>query len=200
MPKKNETGLSDDQVKEIVKRKTSGGAKWLKDLNEDGGPLAKPGDNSLFIRHAMVSLDLPPIDISDPEQVKQRINDYFHFCMENDKRPQIIGMCNWIGITRDTLYKWSTGAARGEEHQKLAKRAYAVMEEMWMDYMQYGKISPPAAIFLAKNWYGYKDIADVVITPNNPLQELDDREAAEQILENKPLRKRIGDAVPADEE
>ena len=38
--------------------------------------------------------------------------------------------------------------------------------------MQNGKISPPTAIFLAKNFFNYKDVADVVVTPNNPMQSI----------------------------
>lgn len=60
------------------------------------------------------------------------------------------------------------------------------MEEMWTDYMTNGKISPPTAIFLAKNWYGYKDIADVVVTPNNPLQDVDAETARKRLIEAIP--------------
>ena len=56
------------------------------------------------------------------------------------------------------------------------------MEEMWTDYMQYGKISPPTAIFLAKNWYGYKDVADVVVKPNNPYDAASKEELAKKYL------------------
>lgn len=65
-----------------------------------------------------------------------------------------------------------------------------MIEEQWADYMQNGKINPASGIFLAKNWYGYKDVADVVVTPNNPMQDLDSETA----------RKRILDALPAEDE
>lgn len=185
---KNEMNLSDEQATEIVKKKR--GAKWTQELTEEGGELTKPGDNSRFVRFAMESWNLPPIDISDPKQVEERIGLYFKHCADNDRRPQIIGLCNWLGINRDTLNMWVRGETRSSTHTDIIKKAYAVMEEMWTDYMQYGKISPPTAIFLAKNWYGYKDIADVVITPNNPLQDLDAETA----------RKRITDAIPADDD
>lgn len=76
-----------------------------------------------------------------------------------------------------------------------------LMEEIWYDMMQNGKINPASGIFLAKNIFGYKDVADVVVTPNNPLQGLDDRQAAERILQNKPERIRIeGETEPSDDE
>ena len=179
---------TENKVVDIVqKKKRNRGSDWMKELSADGGNV-RPGENARFVRFAMASWNLPPIDISDPKQVENRIGEYFTHCAENDRRPQIVGLCNWLGISRDTLNSWVNGETRNTTHTDIIKKAYRVMEEMWSDYMQYGKISPPTAIFLAKNWYGYKDVADVVVTPNNPLQGMDADTA----------RKRLVEAVPDD--
>ena len=173
-----------EQVTEVVKKKR--GAKWMQELTDEGDELVKPGDNSRFIRYAMASWNLPPIDISDPEQVRERINMYFNHCAENDRRPQVVGMCNWLGISRQTLNEWKNGEVRSATHGDIIKKAYGMLEEMWVDYMQNGKISPPTAIFLAKNFFNYKDVADVVVTPNNPLQDLDADQARKRLVESIP--------------
>jgi hypothetical protein len=64
------------------------------------------------------------------------------------------------------------------------------MEEIWYDLMQNGKINPGSGIFLGKNMFGYKDVADVVVTPNNPMQGLDAESA----------RKRLVDSIPDDDD
>lgn len=183
MTDKNGTNLSDEQVTEVVKKKKNRGSDWMKELSADSG---EPGDNSRFIRHALVSWNLPPIDISDPKQVENRIGEYFQYCTDNDRKPQIVGMCNWLGITRDTLNKWQNGVTRPGEHSDIVKRAVSMIEEMWADYMQAGKLNPATGIFLAKNWYGYKDVADVVVTPNNPMQDLDAETARKRLIEALP--------------
>lgn len=190
MTDKNGTELSDEQITDVVKKKRNRGSDWMKELSDTGGELSKPGDNSRFIRHAMASWNLPPIDISDPNQVEERIGHYFQYCADNDRKPQIVGLCNWLGITRDTLNTWKNGEYRAGTHSDIVKRAVSVIEEMWADYMQAGKLNPATGIFLAKNWYGYKDVADVVVTPNNPLQDLDADSA----------RKRLVDAIPDDDD
>ena len=38
------------------------------------------GDNSRFLRHALATYNLPPIDISDPQQGKGRLDWYFNHC------------------------------------------------------------------------------------------------------------------------
>ena len=183
MDDKTGTDLSEEQVTEVVKKKR--GAKWTQELTAEGVGM-EPGENARYIRNALASWDLPPIDISDPEQVKERLGMYFRHCAENDRRPQIIGMCNWLGISRDTLNNWKNGDMRAGTHSDIIKKAYDLMEEMWTDYMTNGKISPPTGIFLAKNWYGYKDVADVVVTPNNPMQGLDAESARKRLVESVP--------------
>ena len=179
----NKTALADEQAVEIAKKKKNRGSDWMKDLSADSG---EPGDNARFVRFALAAWDLPPIDISDPEQVKDRIGLYFKHCVENDRKPQIVGMCNWLGISRQALNEWKNGITRSTTHGDIVKRACAFIEEIWADLMLNGKINPASGIFLSKNWFDYKDVADVVVTPNNPLQNLDEEAARKRIIEALP--------------
>jgi len=181
MVRKNETDVTDEQITDIVKKKR--GSNWMKELSADSG---EPGDNARFVRHALVAWNLPPIDISDAKQVENRIGEYLTYCAENDRKPQIVGMCNWLGIQRSTLNTWLNGDYRGGTHSDIIKKAVSFIEEMWADYMQSGKMNPATGIFLAKNWYGYKDVADVVVTPNNPMQDLDAEQARKHLIEAIP--------------
>lgn len=174
------TELSVEQAKEVVKKR---GSKWMRQLSEDGVDMA-PGENSRYIRHAMASFGLPPIDISDPEQVADRIGAYFQYCAENDRRPQVVGMCNWLGISRQAMNEWVRGETRSKTHGDIIKKAYGVLEEMWIDYMDNGKINPATGIFLSKNWFDYKDVADVVVTPNDPLRDMDTETARRRLIDS----------------
>ena len=157
--------ISDDVVTDVVKRRK----RNRPDLDKFGEEHTKPGDNSRYLRYAMASLDLPPIDISDPEQVKNRITQYFNYCIDNDRKPNMVGMANWLGVDRNTLNSWKRGEYRGSTHSVVIKRAIGMLEELWVDYMQNGKANPASLIFLGKNMFGYKDTQDVIVTPNNPL-------------------------------
>ena len=185
MSSKNETSLSTEQATEIIKKKRNRGSDWMKELTAEGVGM-EPGENSRFVRHALASWGLPPIDISDPKQVEERIGAYFEYCINNDRRPQIVGMCNWLGITRETLNQWENGGTRAATHTDIVKRARCLIEEMWADMMMTGKINPASGIFLSKNWFNYKDVADVVVTPNNPMQGMDADTARQRLAEGIP--------------
>lgn len=141
------------------------------DLANFGAENVQAGDNSRFLRLAMVSLNLPPIDISDPVQVEQRINDYFRHCIDNDRKPSVVGMCNWLGISREALNNWRSGEYRGTTHRDVINKAYGLLEELWTDYMVNGKVNPASGIFLGKNLFGYRDVQDVVIQPKQGITD-----------------------------
>lgn len=125
------------------------------------------GDNSKFIAHTLAVRSMPKIDATDPEQVRQRAYDYLKLCAQNDMKPTVNGYANSIGVSRQTLLNWKTGEHREGTHQAVALEFYSMLEELWEDYMQNGKINPVSGIFLAKNlFYGYADKQEFVLTPN----------------------------------
>jgi hypothetical protein len=178
---------TDDVVTDIVKTKQK---RNRPDLAKFGEENTEPGDNSRYLRMARVSLSLPPIDISDASQVENRINQYFDFCEQNDRKPNMIGMANWLGVDRATVNSWKTGEYRSESHLPVIKKAVDILEELWVDYMMNGKVNPGSGIFIGKNLFQYKDVQDVVVTPNNPLEQMDSNTA----------RKRLIDAIPAEQD
>lgn len=122
------------------------------------------GDNAKYLKHALAAWDLPKVDTKDEKAVAERIKNYFEYCAENDIRPQMVALANWLGVSREALAQWRRGEVG--RHQEAISKAVMIMESLWADYMQNGKINPVSGIFLAKVWYGYKDQTEYVITPN----------------------------------
>lgn len=184
---KQQPGITQNQIDDAVTDLVAGKQKRSRqNLAKFGEENTEPGDNARYLRMARVSMSLPPIDISDPKQVEQRMNEYFDFCESNDRKPSMIGLANWIGIDKTTLSSWKRGEYRNETHSPLIIKAVEMLEELWMDYMQNGKINPASGIFIAKNLFQYKDTADVVLTPNNPMDNLDADAARKRLMESMP--------------
>ena len=125
----------------------------------------EPGDNARYLAHAMATMNLPRIDTTDPVQVEERIQWYLNHCVGNDMKPTVKGFCNALGISRNTLWTWRTGQFRAGTHEEIIVRAYDLLEEMWENYMQNGKINPMAGVFLGVNNFGYRDVKQVNLTP-----------------------------------
>lgn len=163
-PKEVKADTVEQAGQEIVRQK-----RKRSDLENFGEERVKPGDNARFLRNALIGYSLPPIDISDPAQVEQRIKDYFLHCVEKDRKPSVVGMANWLGIDRTTLNSWDRGEYRGATHSHIVKKAMTILEELYVDYMMNGKVNPGSGCFIGKNHFGYKDVTENVLTMNNPM-------------------------------
>jgi hypothetical protein len=160
----------DDIVKEVVKKKPRGGNNILTDaaLNVEAG------DNTKYVLLGAKLFNLPPIDLHDPEQVNERLNEFFQIHAEADMKPTVSGMGMALGLDRRRLWEIKTGAKMGGTTEYnlptstlvSIKRAYEYMEILWENYMQNGKINPVSGIFLGKNNFGYQDKTEYVVTPN----------------------------------
>lgn len=141
------------------------------DLRNFGQEYVEPGDNSKYLGHAMVVARMPLVDLNDINAVRERIDWYFNHCFANDMKPTVSGLCNSLKISRQTLMMWRQGRFRDESYQAVVLEAYGMMEELWENYMQNGKINPVSGIFLGKNNFGYADKQEMVVTPNTGVPE-----------------------------
>lgn len=132
------------------------------------------GDNTKYLAVSMQLMNLPDIDLKDPEQVIDRLNLYFQIHAENDMKPTVAGMGMALGLDRRRLWEIKTGNHYSNKWMDelptatvdSIKKAYKLMENLWENYMQNGKINPVSGIFLGKNNFGYQDKQEMVLTPN----------------------------------
>ena len=162
--------IDDDVVKEVVKKKPRGGNNILTDAALN----VEQGDNTKYVMLGMRLFNLPPIDLKDPVQVNDRLNEFFRIHAEADMKPTVSGMGMALGLDRRRLWEIKVGAKKGGVSEYdlptatlvAIKRAYEYMEILWENYMQNGKINPVSGIFLGKNNFGYQDKTEYVVTPN----------------------------------
>lgn len=168
------TKKNDDIVTDVVqttqKKKPRGGNNIL----TDAALTVEQGDNAKYVMLGMRLFNLPPIDLNDPEQVKNRLNEFFQIHAEADMKPTVSGMGMALGLDRRRLWEIKTGNYGTQKAlselptltKDMIKRAYEYMEILWENYMQNGKINPVSGIFLGKNNFGYQDKTEYVVTPN----------------------------------
>ena len=162
----------DDVVKELVekpKKKPRG-----KNIGETLAPVTEPGDNAKYIGVSLQLFNMPKVDLYKPNEVQERLTEYFKIHTEADMKPTVVGMAMALGIDRRRLWEIRAGAKIGG-HTPIdlptltvdyIKKAYDFMENLWENYMQNGKINPVSGIFLGKNNFGYQDKTEYVLTPN----------------------------------
>ena len=193
--------LSEEEKRERARLRKEGKLPSAKrpDRALENPELNNPGDNAKFVKHALAIWNMPPVNKADINQVEERIGWYFNHCFSNDMKPTVTGFCFALGIQRSTLMTWKNGTFRADTHQAVILKAYGMLETLWEEYMQNGKINPVSGIFLGKNNFGYQDKTEYVVTPNQTAIETQDVATIEAKYAELPDATTITAELPAAE-
>lgn len=175
------------EKKPVVKKKKRGGNSPV--IGNNGLNLEE-GDNAKFLSVNIALMNMPSIDMTNESEVQQRLSEYFELYAKADMKPTVAGMAIALnGHSRQWLWAVTHDAPLGGQGNvctlppsvtDLIKKAYFLLENLWENYMQSGKVNPVAGIFLGKNNYGYQDKTEYVLTPN---QQNDNDYSADEIRE-----------------
>ena len=138
-----------------------------------------------FVRETVQSLsELNELGKPETDQeVQERIDQYFQFCAQSGVRPGIESLCLSLHISRTTLFNWIRGYGCSPERKQIAERAKSFIGAFLEQSVLRGKISPPAGIFVMKNWLGYKytisleEIATAKEDPHRPSRSIEEIKA-----------------------
>ena len=189
---------NDDDVVEQIVKKPRGGKN--SPVIGDNGLMVEKGDNAKYLALGMKLFSLPPIDLKDPEQVNNRLMEFFQMHVEADMKPTVSGMGMALGLDRRRLWEIKVGVSDRNKDLPTAtrdsiKKAYEYMEILWENYMQNGKINPVSGIFLGKNNFGYQDRTEYVVTPNvNNDSDYNADDIRKRYLTDSPTIEQLPDA------
>lgn len=180
MPQKDTTKKAASTLPATAEEAAVEVVKKQKRSSIENKPQVKPGEMRSFLGSALAISKWDKIDKDDPQQIIDRIDEYYQFCYDNDMKPDMANLSLALGVNRSTLWKWEHGIESNKpiEVREALTQAREINESLLTQFMMNGKINPIPAIFLLKNNHGYTDQQEVVIAPKNPLG---DAESAERI-------------------
>lgn len=151
----------------------------------DHTPEISVEDNRVFINHAMEIFGWSKPDMTDPEQVRKRICDYFELCARDGTKPGVADFASAFKVHRTQVWKWANGidsAYLPEESRNFIKEVYEILESLLEKQAQTGDVNPIFSIFLMKNHFGYADKKEYILTPQQPLGDTQTQKALEDKL------------------
>lgn len=159
----------------------------------DGGNIVMDHDtNRNMIVAALKYFDAPPINLKDPQQVHDRIIDYFQTCTERGLRPANLGLYSALGLSRQDVSDILRGANRSKvspasiDTLKKARLALSTYRE---SLAMTGKINPVTAIFWGKNFDQMSDTTRIEVSRNDALSRagMTPEQIAQKIREDIPI-------------
>ena len=135
--------------------------------------------NANYIIHAKRLSELPRIALSDPEDIRNRVDFYYQLCATDGVRPNLPGLALAFGLTRTGLMNAMSDRRMTREAAQELGRGIAMMDEILSGMVLDGRVMPVAAIYLMNNWLGYKNASEVT-TRTETIETNVDQKALEQ--------------------
>ena len=159
---------------------------------KEGGFVIKPKGHDEYMvyinmMNSVRALGEVKIDWSNPDEIRNRVVDYFRIMSETNCRPTVAGLSMAFGMSRQMLTNLKAGrysktgayGAMTEEGQNELRKAYEMLEVLYESYCMNDDINPMIAIYMGTNNYGYKNASQVDV--NTPALETDKQPTAEDI-------------------
>lgn len=107
--------------------------------------------------------------VKSDDECADRLNEFFARVTTTGEIPTWEKLCLALGTVNEVVRRWENGEA-GDCRRAMIKRAKQIMASMDANLVSENKIPQVTYIFRSKNYYGMRDQAEVVITPNNRLE------------------------------
>ena len=184
---KDKTGLDEGQIIDLAtKQSASVRKRGSKQASVEANNTATTDEIKQIISNSFYWFNYPKVE-SD-EECAERLNEFFTRCNETGELPTVEKMCLALGTTRKTVWTWEQGNL-GATRSNIIKRAKEILASIDAELVSAGKIPQITYIFRAKNFFGLTDKQEVIVTPNNPMENLDVDEA----------RARLSAGIPEDD-
>lgn len=131
------------------------------------GVKSSKADNSRMAHTLMEIHSWGGVDRSDLAAMDDRFWKFVDYCEQNGIRVTNQLAYYALGIDRDTAYDWEHGRARTREHAefiKMVKNFCSAYREM---LGAEGKINPVTLVWWQKNYDGFRDQTEVVVTTSD---------------------------------
>ncbi|MCD8196553.1 MAG: DNA-packaging protein [Lachnospiraceae bacterium] len=129
-------------------------------------------------------------DLGQPQtddETEQRINQYFAFCQRTESRPGIEGLCMSLAVSRTTIFRWANGENCSTRKKNIICRAKSFINAFLEQSALQGKLSPPTAIFLMKNWMSYSDTTSIeLLNTRNEMIQTPEQTALDIAARHRP--------------
>lgn len=173
---------------EVAKKKDGRGSKGY--LNSpfysENANIEIPGKNTKIASAMLEFMSWGEVDKSDVQAMEARFLRYIQYCAENDLKIGNQMAYLAVGISVDDAFNWTNGGLRTKEHSNFIKKVKKFCASYREASMGEGTLNPVTGIFWQKNYDGLTDKQEVVLTPNNPLGQVEDPEAIAEKYKQLP--------------
>jgi len=153
-------------------------------------PESNASEQSGYFTHQrqLMKLGENRVDLNNSDEVKTRATAFMILCERNGVKPTLPGLALSMGVSLPEMAQCPT---------RTLMRAVQSIEDVTVQMMEDGRIPMAPGIFLLKNWFGYRDVSEVVRSQRalTPTEEIEAKYARIDSVEQgngKGRKRRLG--------
>lgn len=133
-----------------------------------------PGDASDLAKHMLHFMTWESYTKAPVEKLLERFVEYVEYCQMNDIKMSNQTCYLAMGLEAQTLRTWASGSSPTIEHTFMAKTILQFLSANRELQMVQGKLNPIVGIWWQKNYDGFTDQQELVISSRDPLENIRD--------------------------
>lgn len=101
-----------------------------------------------------------PLKYSSADEMEKYLCAFMDYCIEKEIIPNVVGVCLFLGISRETWYQWMR---EDFPFTDTVKEFHSMIHKFMEDNTLAGNINPVLFMFLGKNYFQLKDQSETVL-------------------------------------
>lgn len=182
-PRGRPPGVKETKPRNISDEQRKKNAESMQKINASRYPASGEGYNTKQIQFMLEIMPRNPLDKNDVQEMERRFEHYLETCAKYDVKVGNLAAYTAIGVGKDEIRGWIQHPKANPERAEFGKKVVQFCAMYREGLMGDGKVNPVTGIFWQKNYDGFRDQTEMVVTPGN---QNDDYKSAEQ-LEKKYL-------------
>ena len=172
-------GSKDSKPRNIspeTRKQSSENMKKL--LHNRNNPDLPEGYNAKQIQFMLEIMPTVPLDKNDVAEMERRFKHYLATCAKYDVKVGNLAAYAAIGVGKNEIRDWIEHYKANPERGEFAKKVLQFCAMYREGLMGDGKVNPVTGIFWQKNYDGFRDQTEMVVTPG---AQNDDYKSTEQL-------------------
>ena len=186
-PRGRPKGSTDSKPRKISEERRKQSSEQMKKMNAERYPAPGEGYNTKYITFMMEVMPKEPLDINDVEEMQKRFEHYLYTCAKYDMKVGNLGAYTAIGITKEQAQRFEEGVKANPARSSFIKNVRQFCAMYREGLMGDGKVNPVTGIFWQKNYDGFRDQTEMVVSQGSQNEYKSAEQLSQKYLESSDI-------------
>lgn len=180
-------GIKETKPRNVSAETRKQRSENMKKVVEGNYPVSGEGYNTKYIQFMLEVMPTEPLDTNDVAEMERRFVHYLDVCAKYDMKVGNLGAYTAIGITKDQARHFEENVKSNPARSDLIKKVRQFCAMYREGLMGDGKVNPVTGIFWQKNYDGFRDQTEMVVSQGPQNEYKSAEQLSQKYLESSDI-------------